>query len=126
MISTDQKIAAEQVTDILAKTLSMRVPSGEEMERMGIQAPPGATVETTMMEVVVYKMVLSAARGNSRAITEIFDRLIGKSVQKQEVAHQLNYSGFLDELPIPHQNKPKQLEAETTLALTAEGERILG
>lgn len=93
---------AKYVRDLLDKAVEFAAPrlSPEEFEReFGMRLTAEEIRRLTMADVLVRQLVLKAAKGNDKSISEVLDRLLGKPMQTTEaVIKSYSYQDLLIQL----------------------------
>jgi hypothetical protein len=92
---------AKYVRELLDKAVGLPAPqlSPEDFEReFSMRVTAEEIKNLTLAEVMIRQLVLKAAKGNDKSITDVMDRLLGKPTQTTEnVSKTYNYHDFLVE-----------------------------
>lgn len=118
---------AEDISNLLSSILDREVPMSsdliDELDHLGLMLPETTAATISWREIMCYQLVLKAARGNDKSITELLDRMMGKPAQQiHQTNTNLSYTEFLhkvqmaDEPPeiIAHQRITPLLEIDYT------------
>ena len=101
MATADASSRAKYVRDFLDRALELPAPdiTPEEFDRQfGLLVTSDEIKKLCMADVMIRQLVMKAAKGNDKSISEVLDRLLGKPVQATEtISKSYNYHDYLIE-----------------------------
>ena len=103
-----------EIRALLEEALTCEAQNPELYSHLLVSLGVNQNQKPTHAQLIVAQLVQKGIEGDMKAIQEILDRLLGKSVQHTEVKTQVNYSDFLLSLVDEREKKELGIVIDTT------------